>query len=213
MAIAPSPGSKWTAAKRAGKPVFAFLVDPNAPWTKVKEQDRLVSEPSEKAPEIVKAVQKLQEFKVTWSASHAADVHRPRGPGHAQVTVALANFTPRQPAPRAHLASAVLPRASASAAFSRPRRPSSRNSRTGWGRPSLRTASSPWSPPAAPARLRSSRSPARGNALGPRRRLCLVLLRRSAYGRFSARRLPLLHRRNGHAYRRNDGAPATGTLR
>src|ERR1035438_10189851 len=33
------------AAKRAGKPVFAFLVDPKAPWTEVKEQDRLVSEP------------------------------------------------------------------------------------------------------------------------------------------------------------------------
>src|SRR5258708_30258339 len=51
------------AAKRAGKPVFAFLVDPNAPWTGVKEQDRLTAEPPEKAPEIVKAVQKLQEFK------------------------------------------------------------------------------------------------------------------------------------------------------
>jgi tetratricopeptide (TPR) repeat protein len=50
------------AAKRAGKPVFAFLVDPKAPWTEVKEQDRLVSEP-EKAAEIFKAVQKLQEFK------------------------------------------------------------------------------------------------------------------------------------------------------
>jgi hypothetical protein len=50
------------AAKRAGKPVFAFLVDPNAPWTAVKEQDRLVSEP-EKAQEIIRAVQKLQEFK------------------------------------------------------------------------------------------------------------------------------------------------------
>jgi hypothetical protein len=45
------------AAKRAGKPVFAFLVDPKAPWTQVKEQDRLTSEPPEKAPEIVKAVQ------------------------------------------------------------------------------------------------------------------------------------------------------------
>jgi hypothetical protein len=47
---------------RACKPVFAFLVDPKAPWTEVKEQDRLVSEP-EKAAEIFKAVQKLQEFK------------------------------------------------------------------------------------------------------------------------------------------------------
>jgi Domain of unknown function (DUF4062) len=50
------------AAKRAGKPVFAFLIDAKAPWTGVEEQDRLVSEP-EKAQEIFKAVQKLQEFK------------------------------------------------------------------------------------------------------------------------------------------------------
>ena len=50
------------AAKRAGKPVFAFLVDPKAPWTEVKEQDRLVSE-AEKIDEVVKAVRRLQEFK------------------------------------------------------------------------------------------------------------------------------------------------------
>jgi class 3 adenylate cyclase/tetratricopeptide (TPR) repeat protein len=50
------------AAKRAGKPVFAFLVDPKAPWTEAKEQDRLTTEP-EKATEIVKAVQDLQKFK------------------------------------------------------------------------------------------------------------------------------------------------------
>src|SRR5208337_862448 len=51
------------AAKRAGKPVFAFLVDPKAPWAELKEQDRLTSEPPEKAAEILKAVRKLQEFK------------------------------------------------------------------------------------------------------------------------------------------------------
>ena len=51
------------AAKRAGKPVFAFLVDPVAPWTGVKEQDRLVSEPEDKATEILKSVRKLKEFK------------------------------------------------------------------------------------------------------------------------------------------------------
>jgi hypothetical protein len=50
------------AAKNAGKPVFAFLIDPDAPWTCLREEGRLVSEP-EKAAEIVKAVQKLQEFK------------------------------------------------------------------------------------------------------------------------------------------------------
>jgi hypothetical protein len=50
------------AAKRAGKPVFAFVVDTSAPWTELKEQDRLVAEP-EKAEEIFRAVKKLQEFK------------------------------------------------------------------------------------------------------------------------------------------------------
>jgi tetratricopeptide (TPR) repeat protein len=51
------------AAKRAGKPVFAFLVDPKAPWTQVKEQDRLTSEPPDKEVEILRAVRKLQEFR------------------------------------------------------------------------------------------------------------------------------------------------------
>src|SRR5258708_39742819 len=32
------------AAKRAGKPGFSFLVDPNAPWPALKEQDRLTSD-------------------------------------------------------------------------------------------------------------------------------------------------------------------------
>jgi len=51
------------AAKKAGKPILAFLVDPKAPWTELKEQDRLTSEPPEKAQEIIKAVQDLQKFK------------------------------------------------------------------------------------------------------------------------------------------------------
>ncbi len=51
------------AAKRAGKPVFAFLVDSKAPWTQVKEQDRLTSEPADKEAEILRAVRKLQEFR------------------------------------------------------------------------------------------------------------------------------------------------------
>ncbi|MGH9719561.1 MAG: tetratricopeptide repeat protein, partial [Bryobacteraceae bacterium] len=50
------------AAKRAGKPVFAFIVDAKVPWAGGKEQDRLESEP-EKAAEVAKAVQKLKEFK------------------------------------------------------------------------------------------------------------------------------------------------------
>jgi hypothetical protein len=56
-------GLEVDAAKRAAKPVFAFLVDPRAPWTGVKEQDRLTSEPPEKAIEIINAVHDLQKFK------------------------------------------------------------------------------------------------------------------------------------------------------
>src|SRR5258708_36921274 len=51
------------AAKSAGKPVFAFLVNPNAPWTGVKEQDRLMQELPDKATATFNAVQNLQEFK------------------------------------------------------------------------------------------------------------------------------------------------------
>jgi hypothetical protein len=52
------------AARRAGKPVFAFLVAPNAPWTAVREQDRLLTE-RDKSAEILKAIDKLQEFKAS----------------------------------------------------------------------------------------------------------------------------------------------------
>ena len=82
------------AAKRAGKPVFAFLVDPNTPWTAVKEQDRLVSEP-EKAQEILKAVQKLQEFKAYLGRETTRQTFT--GPDHlaTHVTAVLAKLTPQ----------------------------------------------------------------------------------------------------------------------
>jgi hypothetical protein len=82
------------AAKRAGKPVFAFLVDPKAPWTQVEEQDRLKLEPSEKASEIVKAVQKLQEFKAYLEREFTRRTFKGPEDLDAQVTSALANFTP-----------------------------------------------------------------------------------------------------------------------
>jgi tetratricopeptide (TPR) repeat protein len=84
------------AAKRAGKPVFAFLVDPKAPWTEVKEQDRLVSEP-EKAAEVFKAVRKLQEFKayldrgIRQTFNSAEELAK-------LVAIALANFAPHSTA-------------------------------------------------------------------------------------------------------------------
>jgi tetratricopeptide (TPR) repeat protein len=83
------------AAKRAGKPVFAFLVDPNAPWTQVKEQDRLVSEPAEKAPEVFKAVQKLKEFKAYLERECVRQTFTSLENLTTHVTVALAKFAPQ----------------------------------------------------------------------------------------------------------------------
>lgn len=81
------------AAKRAGKPVFAFVVDPAAQWDEVKEQDRLVSEP-ENAAEIFKAVQELQEFKDY--LGRECTIATFTSPEHLaeRVVIALANFTP-----------------------------------------------------------------------------------------------------------------------
>src|ERR1039457_796610 len=80
------------AAKRAGKPVFAFLVDPSAPWTEVKEQDRLVSEP-EKAQEIIRAVQKLQEFKAYLDRECVRQTFTSAEDLATHVTIALAKYT------------------------------------------------------------------------------------------------------------------------
>jgi tetratricopeptide (TPR) repeat protein len=57
------------AARGAGKPVYAWIVDDKHPWTEVKEQDRLtqpdvLADPA-KAQEVWAAVKALQEFK-TW---------------------------------------------------------------------------------------------------------------------------------------------------
>ena len=83
------------AAKRARKPVFAFLVDPKAPWADVKEQDRLTSEPPEKEPEIIKAVRKLKEFKDYLERECTRQTFTDPRDLAAHVTAALANFAPR----------------------------------------------------------------------------------------------------------------------
>jgi tetratricopeptide (TPR) repeat protein len=82
------------AAKHAGKPVFAFLIDPKAPWTLAKEQDRLVSEP-EKATEIFKAVQKLQEFKAYLESEFTRKTFANGDELAGQVAITLANFAPQ----------------------------------------------------------------------------------------------------------------------
>jgi hypothetical protein len=83
------------AAKGAGKPVFAFLVDPKAAWTAAREQDRLVSEP-EKAQEVIKAVQKLQEFKAYLERECTRQTFTSPEELAKYVAIAVANFTPRQ---------------------------------------------------------------------------------------------------------------------
>lgn len=80
------------AAKSAGKPVFAFLVDPKALWTEVKEQDRLTSEPPEKAAEIVKAVQKLKEFKAYLERECTRNTFSSADDLAKLVAITLANF-------------------------------------------------------------------------------------------------------------------------
>jgi tetratricopeptide (TPR) repeat protein len=82
------------AAKGAGRPVFSFLVDPQAPWTAVKEQDRLIGEP-EKAADIFKSVQKLEEFKKHLSARTTRQLFSDPNQLDAQVTAALSNFRPQ----------------------------------------------------------------------------------------------------------------------
>ena len=83
------------AAKRAGKPVFAFVVDPKAPWTEVREQDRLTSEPPEKTAEIVKAVQKLKEFKAYLESEYTRSTFSSADELAQLVTTTLANFVPQ----------------------------------------------------------------------------------------------------------------------
>jgi tetratricopeptide (TPR) repeat protein len=83
------------AAKRAGRPVFAFMVDPKAPWIAVKEQDRLTSEPPEKVAEIVKAVQKLQEFKAYLESEFTRGTFSNKEELATLVTATLAKFNPQ----------------------------------------------------------------------------------------------------------------------
>jgi len=84
------------AAKSAGKPVFAFLVDPKAPWTELREESRLTTEP-EKTAEIIKAVQKLQEFKAYLSGEYTRGTFSANEELAKLAAIAVANFA-RKPA-------------------------------------------------------------------------------------------------------------------
>ena len=83
------------AAKHAGKQVLAFLVDPKAPWTELKEQDRLTQEPPEKAPEIVEAVRKLQEFKSYLERETTRQLFTTSDDLAKNVAITLAQLSPR----------------------------------------------------------------------------------------------------------------------
>jgi class 3 adenylate cyclase len=83
------------AAKRAGKPVFAFLVDPKAPWTELKEQDRLTTDLPEKEQEIIKAVRNLKEFKDYLEREQTRQTFTNPDDLATQVTAALRHFTPQ----------------------------------------------------------------------------------------------------------------------
>jgi tetratricopeptide (TPR) repeat protein len=82
------------AAKKADKKVFAFVIDEKAPWTAVEEQDRLKTEPPENAPEILKAVQKLREFKTYLGKEFTLKTFT--NPDHlaTQVAITVAEFSP-----------------------------------------------------------------------------------------------------------------------
>ena len=81
------------AAQRAGKPVFAFLVDPRAVWSESKEQDRLVDELDKAEEEEVLAnIRRIKEFRFhlknhcTYTTFTGIDDLK------AEVTAALASF-------------------------------------------------------------------------------------------------------------------------
>jgi tetratricopeptide (TPR) repeat protein len=80
------------AARQAGKPVFAFLVDPQAPWTEVREQDRLTSEPPENALEIAQTVQYLKNFKEYIERRYSRRTFKNKDELAGLVTAAIANL-------------------------------------------------------------------------------------------------------------------------
>lgn len=98
------------AAHGAKKPVFAFLVDPEAPWDRSKEQDRLTTATTHgQIMEVAAAVQSLQDFKM-FLQKGVRDTFTNADDLEAKVATSLANWlneriierlSGRQPAPRA----------------------------------------------------------------------------------------------------------------
>jgi tetratricopeptide (TPR) repeat protein len=79
------------AAQQAGKPVFAFLVDPRAVWKGPKEQDRLDDE-LDNAEEVVANIRRIKEFRSHLQTHCTYTTFTGTDDLKAEVTAALANF-------------------------------------------------------------------------------------------------------------------------
>ncbi|HEX6911705.1 MAG TPA: DUF4062 domain-containing protein, partial [Longimicrobium sp.] len=79
------------AARQAGKPVFAFLLDLEAPWGQPRESTALEEAP-EKALEIAARVMALQDFRAHLAATCTCDTFTTPDDLAAKVVTALATF-------------------------------------------------------------------------------------------------------------------------
>jgi tetratricopeptide (TPR) repeat protein len=84
------------AAKKAGRPVFVFLVEEKASWTEIKEQDRLTTEPDDKHLEILQAVRKLKEFKTYLSNGFTRATFASADDLAKQVAITVAKLSPAE---------------------------------------------------------------------------------------------------------------------
>jgi hypothetical protein len=85
------------AARAAGRPIFAFLVDPAYPWGREKEQDRLVDAQTwEQAQEITRAVWNLRRFKASLGSAETRDLFTTPDDLSAKVTSSLAGWLLRR---------------------------------------------------------------------------------------------------------------------
>jgi tetratricopeptide (TPR) repeat protein len=79
------------AAKKAGKPVYAFLIDPHAHWSQAKESDLLNTEPEEKHAGILTAIRGLKQFKAYLQANCTFDTFTTEDDLARKVATTLSN--------------------------------------------------------------------------------------------------------------------------
>lgn len=84
------------AARDAGKPVLAFLVDPTAAWAQAKEQDRLVDALDEQVVEIAASVRRLREFRSYLASTCIFNTFTTADDLATKVATALAAIPPPQ---------------------------------------------------------------------------------------------------------------------